>query len=63
MARIGLETLKAQIADNKHEREALYARFLASQEYAQVDPWAKRAEGFDAAEFRALRPALREAAQ
>ena len=63
MARIGLDTIKATIADNQEEREALYARFLKSQETAQIDPWAERAQGYDAEEFTSLRPVLREAAQ
>jgi nitrite reductase (NADH) large subunit len=63
MARIGLEAIKARVIDNEVERRAFYVRFLESQKYAQIDPWAERAGGIDAEEFSPLRPALLEAAQ
>jgi nitrite reductase (NADH) large subunit len=42
--RVGLASIKQKIVENAAERKALYARFLESQKYAQVDPWAERAQ-------------------
>jgi nitrite reductase (NADH) large subunit len=42
--RVGLAMIKQKIVENATERKALYARFLDSQKYAQVDPWAERAQ-------------------
>ncbi|GAB4510031.1 MAG: nitrite reductase large subunit NirB [Sulfuricaulis sp.] len=42
--RVGLASIKQKIVDNSTERKALHARFLESQKYAQVDPWAERAQ-------------------
>jgi len=41
--RVGLPHIKQQIVDNTANRQALYQRFLASQQVAQQDPWAERA--------------------
>ena len=53
--RVGLSTIKDIIVDNKAEREKLYERFKFSQQFAQVDPWAKRAEGAAAYEYSPIR--------
>ena len=52
--RVGLAYVKGRIVDDAQSREALHARFLESQRYAQVDPWAERARGKDAEEFAML---------
>ena len=46
--RIGVDYVKARIADDDPGREALRARFLYSQSFSQDDPWAQRAEGGEA---------------
>jgi len=37
--------------DDTERRRALYGRFVFSQQFAQIDPWAERAQGKDAHEF------------
>ncbi|MFO1183930.1 MAG: nitrite reductase large subunit NirB [Bauldia sp.] len=54
MKRVGLETIKRQIVEDGERRQALAARFLASQAIVQRDPWAERVSGADAAEFAPL---------
>jgi nitrite reductase (NADH) large subunit len=54
MARVGLETIKARTLDDTDLRRALYDRFVFSQSFAQVDPWAERAAGVEAGEFRPM---------
>jgi nitrite reductase (NADH) large subunit len=51
--RVGIDYVRARLADPM-DRKALRARFLHAQKYAQDDPWAERAAGADAHEFRAL---------
>jgi nitrite reductase (NADH) large subunit len=53
--RVGLSTIKDIVVDNKAEREKLYERFKLSQQFAQVDPWAERAQGAAAHEFSPIR--------
>jgi nitrite reductase (NADH) large subunit len=55
--RVGLTYIKERVVDDRRSREALYARFLESQKYAQIDPWTERAHGKDAEEFAPLEPA------
>lgn len=55
--RVGLTYVKQRVVDDDEGRRALYARFLESQRYAQVDPWAERAAGKDADEFEPLQTA------
>ncbi len=43
--RVGVDYVKARIADDPAGREALRARFLYAQSFSQDDPWAQRAEG------------------
>jgi nitrite reductase (NADH) large subunit len=52
--RVGLSHVKARVVEDAAARRALCARFLESQRFAQVDPWAERANGKDAAEFAPL---------
>jgi nitrite reductase (NADH) large subunit len=62
--RVGLETIRQQTLDDKERRRALYDRFVLSQKFAQHDPWAERAQGKDAHEFRPMADlAIREAAE
>ena len=52
--RVGLSHVRDKIVDDAAGRQALYSRFLVAQKYSQVDPWAERAHGKDAAEFAPL---------
>ncbi len=50
--RVGLSYVKSRVVDDELGRKALQQRFLDSQQHAQVDPWAERAEKHvDAHEF------------
>jgi nitrite reductase (NADH) large subunit len=54
--RVGLAYVKQRIVEDAEGRQALHARFLDSQTFAQTDPWAERASaGVDAYEFIPLR--------
>jgi nitrite reductase (NADH) large subunit len=50
MDRIGLETIRAAMAD-PDRFAAYYDRFLHAQSFSQEDPWAERVAGKDAGEF------------
>jgi len=52
--RVGIAYVIGRIVDDAANRAALYQRFLESQRHSQSDPWAERAGGVDAHEFRAL---------
>ena len=52
--RVGMAYIKARVVDDEAGRKAAHARFLYSQRYAQIDPWAERAQGADAHEFQSL---------
>ena len=52
--RVGFDTVRSQIAADEPRRQALAQRFLISQKFAQVDPWAERVRGVEAHEFRPL---------
>jgi nitrite reductase (NADH) large subunit len=53
--RVGLAHVKARLLDDHAGRKALYARFLFSQRYAQIDPWTERSrDGVDSHEFQPL---------
>ncbi|MDO9372355.1 MAG: NAD(P)/FAD-dependent oxidoreductase, partial [Gammaproteobacteria bacterium] len=41
--RVGLAYVKQRVVEDAEGRKALYARFIESQKYAQIDPWAERA--------------------
>ncbi len=43
--RVGVEHIRARIADDADGRDALAARFLFSQQFMQDDPWAARVAG------------------
>ena len=55
--RVGLSVIKAAVVDDETQRKALYQRFVESQKYAQIDPWAERAKGAAAHEFSTIRVA------
>jgi len=53
--RVGLESIRKAVVDDLTNRKALFQRFAYSQQFSQVDPWAERAEGRQAAhEFAPL---------
>ena len=52
--RVGLDYVKGRIVGDPEGRRALRDRFRESQRYAQHDPWAQRAAGAEAHEFRDL---------
>jgi nitrite reductase (NADH) large subunit len=52
--RVGLTHVRERIVEDAKGRAALHARFLESQKYSQTDPWAERAAGKQAEEFRPL---------
>lgn len=54
--RVGMETIRRVIMDDHDARKAYHKRFLTSQAVAQVDPWALRAKGFQAHEFKSIQP-------
>jgi nitrite reductase (NADH) large subunit len=51
--RVGIDYVRSRLIDPAG-RKSLRRRFLDSQRHAQDDPWAERAAGADAHEFRAL---------
>lgn len=61
--RVGVDTVRKQIMDDVPRRKALFERFVTSQKFAQHDPWAERAQGAEAHEFRPLAELTREAAE
>jgi nitrite reductase (NADH) large subunit len=62
--RVGIDTVRKQILDDKERRRALYDRFVYSQKFSQTDPWAERAAGKDAHEFAPIADlTVREAAE
>ncbi len=52
--RVGLDHVRSVIMEDAAAREALYARFMHSQSFAQVDPWAERVSGIESYEFTPL---------
>ena len=51
--RVGLSYVKQRVVDDATGRKAAHERFLHSQKFAQVDPWAERvAGGQNASEFK-----------
>ncbi len=53
--RVGLSYIKQQVVEDTEQRQALHQRFLISQKYAQIDPWAERAKGMEQHEFVPLK--------
>ncbi|MGB0671479.1 MAG: nitrite reductase large subunit NirB [Rhodospirillales bacterium] len=54
LERVGLDHVKEKVVDDEAGRKELYGRFLFSQQFAQIDPWAERAKGREANEFKHL---------
>jgi len=52
--RIGVAEIRRQVLEDVERRRTYFDRFVASQRYAQVDPWSERACGKDAHEFRPM---------
>jgi nitrite reductase (NADH) large subunit len=50
----GLERIRRIIMEDHEARHALYERFLVSQRFVHMDPWAERAAGFHLQEFTPL---------
>ncbi len=51
--RVGIDYVRTRLSDLAG-RKRLQDRFIESQRFSQADPWAERAAGVDAHEFRAL---------
>ena len=54
VARVGIDYVRRRIVEDGDGRRALHRRFLFSQSFVQKDPWAERAAGAAAHEYRAL---------
>ncbi|MCB9948140.1 MAG: NAD(P)/FAD-dependent oxidoreductase [Rhodospirillaceae bacterium] len=52
--RVGLDSIREHVVDDAGRRRELHDRFVFSQRFAQKDPWAERAAGAQAHEFRPL---------
>ena len=62
--RIGKDEIRRQVLDDLERRQGYFERFVRSQEFAQVDPWAERVSGLHKHEFRPLAAAgLSQAAE
>ena len=54
--RVGMTYVKEKIVDDEQNRKALAQRFVYSQQFAQIDPWAERAtQNVEKHEFTALK--------
>ncbi|WP_416357929.1 nitrite reductase large subunit NirB [Aureimonas phyllosphaerae] len=66
LKRVGMDSIRAAIVDDLEKRQTYFERFVYSQQFAQVDPWAERAsKGVAAHEFKPLADlsSFREAAE
>ncbi len=62
--RVGSDSIRASVLTDTVKRKALYERFVVSQQFSQVDPWAERVAGMAAHEFKVLADTTRpEAAE
>jgi nitrite reductase (NADH) large subunit len=52
--RVGVAEIRRQVLEDIDRRRFFFDRFVHSQKVAQIDPWAERAAGKDAHEFRPL---------
>lgn len=52
--RIGYDEIRRHIMEDGERRKAYFDRFVFSQKFAQVDPWAERVSGKDKHEFRPM---------
>lgn len=53
--RIGIDHIRATIAEDKNARKEYSKRFELSQKFVQKDPWAERVAGKDAHEFTPIK--------
>ncbi len=63
MKRVGKPSIKANVVDDMGKRQAYFERFVFSQKFAQVDPWAERVSGKDKHEFKPMATLTLEAAK
>ena len=61
--RLGYDHVKSVVFDDLEQRAAYYERFVFSQKFAQIDPWAERVAGAEAHEFAPLADLTLEAAE
>jgi nitrite reductase (NADH) large subunit len=54
MKRVGIPSIYANVVSDREKRAKLFERFVFSQKFAQVDPWAERVSGMDEHEFKPL---------
>jgi nitrite reductase (NADH) large subunit len=54
VARVGIDFVRERMVADTAARRALHDRFLASQRVVQTDPWAQRAGGAEAHEYRVM---------
>jgi nitrite reductase (NADH) large subunit len=54
VARVGIDYVRRRVLEDADGRRALHQRFLFSQSFVQTDPWAERAAGAAAHEYRVL---------
>ena len=52
--KVGLEYIKETIMNDAEARKAYYDKFVFSQKFYQVDPWAVRVEGKEAHHFNEI---------
>ncbi|MDO8606885.1 MAG: nitrite reductase large subunit NirB [Phaeospirillum sp.] len=52
--RVGMDYIKKRVVGDEAGRRAAFSRFVYSQKYAQIDPWAERVLGVEAYEFQSL---------
>jgi nitrite reductase (NADH) large subunit len=53
--RVGMASVQQNIVDDAAKRQHYFHRFVKSQKTSQIDPWRKRASGFEMREFAPLR--------
>ncbi|RIY00035.1 NAD(P)/FAD-dependent oxidoreductase [Aureimonas flava] len=55
LKRVGMDSIRAAVVEDPEKRQAYFERFVFSQRFSQVDPWAERASrGVAAHEFKPL---------
>jgi nitrite reductase (NADH) large subunit len=54
MKRVGIPSIYANVVTDTDKRAKLFERFVFSQKFAQVDPWAERVSGMDKHEFKPM---------
>jgi nitrite reductase (NADH) large subunit len=52
--RVGIDEIRRQVLDDLDKRTGYFTRFVFSQKFARVDPWAERVSGKDKHEFRPM---------